>query len=84
MAERLKRGEALVRIGQTALRAPDGTYLPAVPLYIKVKASEVDKTEVSEGEHGLAADMAGVFAKKYKQYVDGTKPTKRTQKGKAS
>lgn len=37
MSRDLKPTERLVQIGQTALRAPDGSFLPAQPLYITSK-----------------------------------------------
>ena len=39
MSRDLKPTERLVQIGQTALRAPDGSFLPAQPLYIIVEAA---------------------------------------------
>lgn len=39
MSRDLKPSERLVQIGQTALRAPDGSFLPAQPLYIIVEAA---------------------------------------------
>ena len=58
MARELKPNERLVQIGQTALRAPDGSFLPAQPLYIIV-------------EEQLMTDVSGIFAKKFAQYVQG-------------
>jgi hypothetical protein len=77
VAEGLKRGERLVQIGQTALRDPNGGFLPAVPMYIKVPAEAVDENDLSEGEQQLVADISGLFAEKFKQYVDGIKALNR-------
>jgi|GEM_PF-483801 len=74
MAMKLKANERLVCVGQTALRAPDGTPLPAVPLYKIVDASEVGAEcsgNLTTGESGLYDDIAAVFGQKFKQYVDG-------------
>ena len=77
MAIKLKPKERLVCVGQTALRAPDGTPLPAVPLYKIVDISEVEEHKKSEpnppsvGESGLYEDIAAVFGEKFKAYVDG-------------
>jgi len=75
MAEILKPHERLVCVGQTALRAPDGAPLPAVPLYKIVdvgEAGEYDRRAVlTTGESGLYDDIAAVFGGKFKQYVDG-------------
>ena len=74
MARKLKDNESLVCIGSTALRAPDGTPYPSVPMYVIVDESQVDKkTGLSEGENELNNDIAKVFAGKFKQYVDGVK-----------
>ena len=77
MAQILKPHERLVCVGQTALRAPDGAPLPAVPLYRIVDAGEADageydrKAVMTTGESGLYDDIAAVFGAKIKQYVDG-------------
>lgn len=73
MAVTLKPNERLVCVGQTALRAPDGTPLPAVPLYKIVDAGEVciETAMLTKGECGLYDDIAAVFGEKYKQYIDG-------------
>lgn len=81
MAEFLKEGEALVQIGVTALRAPNGDFLPSVPMYIKVGAEQVNpKTGLSVGEEDLCGDIARVMAGKFKQYADGVKALARTGK----
>lgn len=72
--EVLKKGEILEHIGGKAGRSPDGKFLPSTPLYKKVKASEVNpQSGSSKGEETLVADMAKVFAWRFKQYVDGVK-----------
>ena len=74
MAERLRENERLVCIGQTALRAPDGTPLKAVPMYIKVNASDVNpEDDMTDGERKLIADVGGLFAEKMKAYIQGSK-----------
>ena len=73
MSRDLKPTERLVQIGQTALRAPDGSFLPAQPLYIIV-AAEPDEPQdkpFSAGEEELLTDVSGIFAKKFAQYVQG-------------
>ena len=73
MTKTLKPHEVLVCVGQTALRAPDGSFLPAVPLYRIADVSEihVDTDGLTVGESGLYDDIAAVFGEKFKQYVDG-------------
>ncbi|MCL2703865.1 MAG: hypothetical protein FWE91_09700 [Defluviitaleaceae bacterium] len=77
MAITLKPHERLVCVGQTALRAPNGAPLPAVPLYKIVEAGDAKeydrKAVMTTGESGLYDDIAAVFGEKYKQYVDGLK-----------
>jgi hypothetical protein len=73
MARTLKNDERLVQIGQTAMRAPDGSFLPAIPMYIIVKAADVlPEKNLSTGEAELVADIGGLFAEKFAQYVKGT------------
>ena len=75
MSRDLKPTERLVQIGQTALRAPDGSFLPAQPLYIIVEAApdEPQDKPFSAGEERLLTDVSGIFAKKFAQYVQGQK-----------
>ncbi len=63
--------EKYVQVGQTALRAPDGTPYPAVPLYIKVPDDSIDPaTELAECEKELLSDIGGVLAPLFKHYMD--------------
>lgn len=72
MARVLKPNERLVQIGQTALRAPDGSFLPAQPLYIVVEAAnEPEDKPFSKSEEQTLTDVAGIFAQKFAQYVKG-------------
>lgn len=73
MARVLKPNERLVQIGQTALRAPDGSFLPAQPLYIVVEAApnEPEDKPFSAAEETMLTDVSGIFAKKFAQYVKG-------------
>ena len=43
MAVALAADERLVQVGVTAMRAADGSFLPAQPMYIIVKADEIDE-----------------------------------------
>jgi len=72
MAEHGLAGEHFVQIGITALRAPDGAFLPSVPLYIKVPDCDIGKdTGLSHGERGLCTDIADIFADKFAAYING-------------
>lgn len=83
MAETLKPKERLQWVGSTALRAPDGTFLPSVPLYIKVPASTVNPNSgLSAGEEELLDDIAAVLVPRFKQYIDGIEAMKRAQRSK--
>ena len=46
--------EVFIQIGVTALRAPDGSFLPSVPLYAKVNGEEVDKLIARKGGNKCA------------------------------
>jgi hypothetical protein len=73
MARVLEVDERLVQIGQTALRAPDGTFLPAQPLYIIVSSADADQADerFSEGEGQAMTDVSGIFAEKFARYAKG-------------
>lgn len=60
-----------VQIGITALRAPDGTFLPSTPIYAEVP--EVTREGLAPVESETIDDIAQIFAEKFKQYIDGAK-----------
>ena len=63
--------EKYVQVGETAARAPDGTFLPAVPLYVKVGVVAINPaTGLSHGETEFIEDIAAVFKPHFKQYMD--------------
>lgn len=55
-----------IQVGVTALRAPDGSFLPAVPLYIKATP------ETKAAEEALTQDITGVLAQRMKTYMELT------------
>lgn len=62
--------EEFIQIGFTALRNPaDGSFLPAVPLYIKAE----DGAE--EAEQQLISDIGNLLALRMKAYMDGCRKT---------
>lgn len=71
MALRDNNGRHFVQCGVTALRDPaTGGFLPAVPLYIEVDASEVEpRTGLAACEEKLVFDIGQVMADKFGQYV---------------
>lgn len=57
--------EKYIQIGVTALRNPsDGSYLPAVPLYIKAEE------DAAEGEEQLIEDIGKLFADRMRRYQE--------------
>lgn len=56
---------ALVQVGVMGLRAPNGEFLEAVPIYKELPGGE--QAEPSKGE----IDLAKLLAEKYKRYIDG-------------
>ncbi|MBS6562009.1 MAG: hypothetical protein KH328_01515 [Staphylococcus sp.] len=58
-----------VQVGVTALRGPDGTYLPSVKLYVEVP----DNKDENKMENNMVTDFAGLSAKKYREYVEQVK-----------
>lgn len=71
MAVRESSGRHFVQCGTAALRDPaTGGFLPAVPLYIEVDASEVEpRTGLAASEEKLCFDIGAVMAEKFGQYV---------------
>ena len=59
--------EEYIQVGVTAMRGPDGSFLPAVPLYIR--ADDSAKT----GEARLTEDIGRLLAARMKAYVDGNR-----------
>ncbi len=63
----MAKEEKYIQVGVTAMRGPDGKFLPAVPLYIKAE----DGAE--EAEEELIHDFAHLLALRMKEYIDGCK-----------
>lgn len=55
-----------IQVGVTALRAPDGTFLPAVPLYIR------STPESKAAEEAMTKDVTSVLAQRMKLYMEQT------------
>ena len=66
----MSKKETFVQIGVTAMRSPDGTFLPSVPLYVKVPAEDGTPCGEHAGDNPEIQDVSGVFANKYRQYVE--------------
>ena len=52
---------ALVQVGQTALRAADGSFLPSVPLFVLVDGEKL-KNGLADGEAQQARELAQTIA----------------------
>lgn len=59
--------EEYIQVGVTAMRGPDGSFLPAVPLYIRADDS------AKAGEARLTEDIGRLLAARMKAYVDGNR-----------
>lgn len=66
-----------VEVGLTALRDEEGNFLPAVPLFIQVPASEINKAGQSPGEEALTESISQILAEKFGQYVQGVRALER-------
>ena len=69
---------ALVQVGIIALRAPDGTFLPATPIYRDLPVNERGRTEQEEK---ATQEISKIFAQKFKEYIDGCRKTKKEEGG---
>jgi|BioPla2DNA2_1021312.scaffolds.fasta_scaffold16687_7 hypothetical protein len=67
-----------IQVGVTALRGPDGSFLPSVPLYIRATP------EAKAAEEALIGDIASVLAERMKTYVEGNRKVKAEAKKKAA
>ena len=66
--------EKYICVGSTALRAPDGSFLPSVPLYIKVEEIAGDNGDgITTGETEHYNDIGASLLPLYKNYINGVK-----------
>jgi hypothetical protein len=63
-----------IQVGVTALRGPDGNFLPSVPLYIRATP------EAKAAEEALIGDIASVLAERMKTYVEGNRKAEAKKK----
>lgn len=59
---------AMVQVGIIALRAPDGSFLPATPIYKDLPVNERGRTEQEEK---ATTEISKRLAGKFKEYMDG-------------
>lgn len=63
----MAKEEKYIQVGEAALRGPDGSFLPAVPLFIR----SVDCDD--DAEEKLCEGIAHLLALRMKAYIDGCK-----------
>ena len=59
---------AMVQVGIIALRAPEGSFLPATPIYKDLPVNERGRTEQEEK---ATTEISKRLARKFKEYMDG-------------
>lgn len=59
---------ALVQVGHVGIRGPDGRVIREQPIYRDLP--EITETEENEGSYLPLDELAEVFAKRYKAYLD--------------
>ena len=59
---------AMVQVGIVAIRAPDGSFLPATPIYKDLPVNERGRTEQEEK---ATSEISKLLAGKFKAYMDG-------------
>lgn len=74
--------ETFVQIGFSGLRAPDGSFLPSVPIYIKVPAETVNpETGEYTGEDKMIREFSSMCLPYVKQYIEGGRQREAREKG---
>lgn len=67
---------ALVQVGIIALRSPDGSFLPATPIYKDLPVNERGRTAQEEK---ATEEISRMLAQKFKEYIDGCRKTEHGQ-----
>jgi len=83
MSQNTEEKEVFVQVGFTALRDPYGKPLPSVPLYRKVKASEIRKSGLTKDQEQQLTDISGFFIEKCTERLEMT-PQGLREKAKAT
>jgi hypothetical protein len=73
----------LVQIGIKALRAPNGDFLPSVPIYAEIAKTDITPSGITKTENDTIDELSRVLAKKFKQYVDECRAAEREERKKA-
>ena len=64
---------ALVRVGTTALRGPDGNFLPSVPLYADVPDKEIQDSGLTKTAEKSCDEFLKICGSKINKYIDDCK-----------
>lgn len=64
-------GRVLKIVGKIALREPDGSILPAQPIYAEVNPAELTEEGFTKTERESLDDFSMYMAQKMRQYIDG-------------
>ena len=66
-----KQKEVFLKIGDSALRAPDGSILQSIPIYVRVPAEDVDEnTGIYKGEEPLIEATADAVKDLVRNYIE--------------
>ena len=60
--------EQYIQVGITAMRTPDGKFLPSRPIYIKVGDDELEKGGLTQFESMGVSNVSGFFGEKRKEH----------------
>lgn len=66
--------------GLVAMRNPDGSMQPAVPLYMAVDAAEITSAGTTRSEAELCEDLGKCLAQKFGEYMRAVRAIERHQK----
>ena len=64
---------ALVKVGTTALRGPDGDFLPAVQLYADIPEAKIQPSGLTKTDEQACDMFLKLCADKIKHYIDNCK-----------
>ena len=71
---------AYIKVGAMALRAPDGSFLPATPIYKEVPDRSLSNSGTTIQEDATIDDLSKILAQKFKQYKEGCRSIKKPAK----
>ena len=71
---------AFVQVGMMAMRDKDGNFLPSTPLYAEIADEEMTADGITKTEERALADVAKLFAEKFKAYADAERKMNRARR----